>query len=181
MTRIRLDHPSETSAFAWHMQCDRCGHRDATPYPGRNNQPPLFRFLLLGWAPGDTSDRCPKCVVTEPFSAGWVPYFTAARLEEMRAATEPGANPRRLLEGLTGDELAALRVTEPAATVVLCRFTRDGRKHAASLRSTPCCTSHLKPLCCFCYRRTHFVETGCNCCPDGRAIRAEMAAAGTTP
>ena len=26
------------------------------------------------------------------------------------------------------------------------------------------------------YRRAHFVETGCECCPDGREIKAEMAA-----
>ena len=62
------------------------------------------------------------------------------------------------------------------ADTVLCHFTRKSGPHPAAEASTPCCSSHLKPLCCLHYRHTHFVETGCSCCPDGIAIRAEMEA-----
>lgn len=50
--------------------------------------------------------------------------------------------------------------------------TCDICQGAPSRTYTPCCSSHGKVLCCRCYRLSHFVETGCECCPDGRETRA---------
>ena len=58
---------------------------------------------------------------------------------------------------------------------VMCYFSKTG-EHPAAASSTPCCSSHGKPMCCFHYRRSHFVETGCDCCADGRHIKAVIAA-----
>ena len=66
------------------------------------------------------------------------------------------------------------RPVVPAASG--CHFTQKMGEHPADPRFTPCCSSHNHPLCCYHYRWSHFVETGCDCCPDGIKIRAEMAA-----
>ncbi|HEY6793925.1 MAG TPA: DUF4326 domain-containing protein [Kineosporiaceae bacterium] len=74
------------------------------------------------------------------------------------------------------DVLLELANPPSAEGRALCRFTRGGQRHPADARYTPCCSSHGADLCCRCYRLTHFVETGCDCCPDGITIRAAMAA-----
>lgn len=116
MSRVRLDQKSETSAYAWFMECDKCGHRDATAYPGRSNQPPLYRFHLLGWTIGSKGDRCPNCTAATPLPHDWERHFTPARLEEMREAAAALVKTKlqaRILEGLTDEEIGTLLPPKP--------------------------------------------------------------------
>ena len=88
-----------------------CDFRDSTAYPGRSNQPPLYRLHLAGWLIGDKSDRCPNCASTVA-AVDFDVYFTPARMAELCDAAASTVRTRlqtSLLAGLTEDEIDTLR------------------------------------------------------------------------
>jgi hypothetical protein len=116
---VRIDHESETSAYAWLMECDSCHHRDSDLYPGRSSSstPVLYRFHVRGWYIAKVNgDCCPNCVAAGKHTlrlrdredvAG--PMFTPECLDRMRAAVgRDNEQSKRLLAGLTSDEIATL-------------------------------------------------------------------------
>jgi hypothetical protein len=126
MSLVRIDHQSETSAYAWLLECDSCHHRDSDRHPGRYSPstPVLYRYHLRGWYIARVNgDRCPNCVAAgkhrlRPGARGDVagPMFTAECLDRMRAAVgRDDEQSRRLLAGLTPDEIATLTAGPVAA------------------------------------------------------------------
>lgn len=120
---------------------------------GRRQGEPIVRLadvevVSVGFEPLSTitAEEVAREGFPDMTPAEFVAFFTAS----MKCGPDEPVN--RIEWRYLGPEL-------DAASPVLCRFTRDGQRHPADAPHTPCCSSHGDPLCCACYRTTHFVET----------------------